>query len=379
MAGVRAADRLAPSWFVVQVLGTVALVATVVTASSASTWLWLVYLASLACWALWLLSASWLPRTSLALLTVASLLPALAVGPSTDGTALIMVAVVLGRLAMLPSVSAVVIAAVMALDVLTAATSCLVFDRPPSLAFGAVVLCVFVTLLGMHPRHYQLQAAHSRQLLEQTRRAQREQARAAALDERTRIARELHDVLAHSLGALGVQLEVAEVLLTDKGDITGAVERVRRSRRLAAKGLAEARRAVAALRSDVMPLADAVTALAEDHRSDHGVDVEVKSEGEPRAISSAATVCLLGSVREALTNAAKHAPGAPVTITVRYRAADVQTEVRNARPERVGDTGATAEGYGLTGMRERLALVGGSLTTAPTEDGGWLVTAEVPG
>ncbi|GAA4016154.1 histidine kinase [Allokutzneria multivorans] len=379
MAGTRVADRLAPSWLVVQVLGTVVLTATVVTAVPAPTWLLLVYLASLACWVLWLLSASRLPRTSLGLLVLASLLPALVVGASPDGTAMIMLAVVLGRMAMLPSVTVTVIGATTALDALAATASCVLLDRPLSLVLGAVALCVFVTLLGLHPRHHQMQAAHSRQLLEQTRLAQREQARAAALDERTRIARELHDVLAHSLGALGVQLEVAEVLLIDKGDVDGAVERVRRSRRLAAEGLAEARRAVAALRADVVPLAEAVTSLAESHHSDHGVDVEVTSEGEPRPLPSAATVCLLGTVREALTNAAKHAPGAPVTITLRYNAADVQVEVRNAPPERVPNTGEEAEGYGLTGMRERVALVGGSLTTAPTEDGGWSVIVEVPG
>ncbi|WP_086820721.1 sensor histidine kinase [Allokutzneria sp. NRRL B-24872] len=379
MAGTRAADRLAPSWLVVQVLGTVALTATVVTAVPAPTWLLLVYLASLACWVLWLLSASRLPRTSLGLVVLASLLPALVVGASADGTAMIMMAVVLGRVAMLPSATVVVIGTTTALDAVAATASCLLLDRPPSLAFGAVALCVFVTLLGLHPRHHQMQAAHSRQLLEQTRLAQREQARAAALDERTRIARELHDVLAHSLGALGVQLEVAEVLLTDKGDVDGAVQRVRRSRRLAAEGLAEARRAVAALRADVVPLAEAMTSLAEAHRSDHGVDVAMASEGEPRPFSSAATVCLLGTVREALTNAAKHAPGAPVTITLRYNDAGVHVEVRNAPSERVPTTAVEAAGYGLTGMRERVALVGGSLTTAPTEDGGWLVTVEVPG
>ncbi|MFB9904934.1 sensor histidine kinase [Allokutzneria oryzae] len=378
VARLRLAERLAPGWLVVQVLGTLVLIATVGTAKPTPMWVWLLYVSSLACWLLWLVVDSWLPRTSLLLLVAASALPALAVGASTDSTALIMLCVVLGRLATLSTVSAAVIVAVTFLNAVVVVASSLAFGGSASLAFGSAVACVFVMLVGMHPRHYELQAVRSRELLEQTRLAQQEHARAAALDERARIARELHDVLAHSLGALGVQLEVAEVLLTDKGDVAGAVERVRRSRRLAAEGLAEARRAVAALRADVAPLAEAVAELAEQHRTNHAVDIDVITEGEPRFISSAATVALLGTVREALTNAAKHAPGASVTLALSYQVTGIRVDVRNAPPNRVVVAGDEVGGFGLTGMRERVALVGGTLATTPTDDGGWLVTVEVP-
>ena len=130
----------------------------------------------------------------------------------------------------------------------------------------------------------------------------------------------MHDVLAHSLGALTVQLEVAEGLLSEKGDVTAALTHVRRSHRLALDGLTEARGAVAALREDVPPLPEAVRGLVESYRRDHRMTVEFLLDGEPRTLPSAAVVSLLRATREALTNAGKHAPGAPVTVALTFAA-----------------------------------------------------------
>ena len=163
------------------------------------------------------------------------------------------------------------------------------------LVLHAAALTAVLIAFGLNRRQYEL--------------TRHEQARAAALDERGRIARDLHDVLAHSLGALSVQLEVAEALLEERNDTAGALERVRRSRRLAVQGLIEARNAVAALRSSEVPaLPEALAVLAEQHGQDHRVSVAVRTEGKPRPLESGVIVALLGAAREALTNAGKHAP-----------------------------------------------------------------------
>ncbi|GAA1195574.1 histidine kinase [Pseudonocardia alaniniphila] len=247
----------------------------------------------------------------------------------------------------------------------------------PQRATVIVATTAIVLLSGLLRRTHQRRAAETAALLEQTRAAQDERARAAALEERTRIARELHDVLAHSLGALGIQLEVAEALLAEHGDRDAALERVSRSRRLAADGLVEARAAVAALRRDALPLPDALTELAVEHARDRlGDPPEVDVVGRPRPIRAAVEVALAGTVREAFVNAARHAPGAELSVVLTFRPGDVSVTVHNgsstASPMR-----SSAPGHGLTGMRERLALVGGHLTAGP--DGpGWTVVAEVP-
>ncbi|TWD82857.1 signal transduction histidine kinase [Kribbella amoyensis] len=254
--------------------------------------------------------------------------------------------------------------------------SALLFDRDLTWWLGQLGWAAVLIAFGLNRRQYEIQARQTEQLLAQTRVAQREHARAAALDERARIARELHDVLAHSLGALSVQLELAEALLEDRQDPAAALDRVQRSRKLARQGLTEARNAVAALRSDDVPaLPEALATLAEQHRRDHGTTVRVTVDGAPGVLDSAAVVALLGAAREALTNAARHAAGRPVQVHL-TGGTGVRLEVRNPIPEQPGDGGEA--GFGLTGMRERLALVGGTLTAGPvgTE---WVVVAEVTG
>ncbi|HEY3557872.1 MAG TPA: histidine kinase [Kribbella sp.] len=248
------------------------------------------------------------------------------------------------------------------------AVSAWLFDKPDSWFFSQLLWTAVLIAFGLNRRQYEVQARQTEQLLQQTRLAQSEHARAAALEERGRIARELHDVLAHSLGALSVQLEVAEALLEERADTAGALERVRRSRKLAVQGLAEARDAVAALRADEVPeLPAALAALAEQHEKDHGTAVRLTVTGQ-RKLESGVTVALLGAAREALTNAAKHAPGQIVDMRLVYDDG-VRVSVRNK--------GATSgEGFGLAGMRERLALVGGTLTAGADGDD-WLVVAEV--
>ncbi|WP_290050700.1 sensor histidine kinase [Amycolatopsis solani] len=365
-------DTIAPSWLVVQLLGTLFFAVTLLTARESDPGVWAGYGVASAGWLGFVVLAPRLPKTAAALLAVASAVPAALVGRAGDSSAIILSAIALGRLATLTTVGVGVILGVGLLDIALAVTSHLLAGRSLGQALAEPAVLLLLVLVGLNRRQYEVQAKQAEALLEQTKLAQAEHARAAALDERTRIARELHDVLAHSLGALGVQLELAEALLEEKSDVDGALRSVKRSRRLAADGLAEARDAVAALRRDVPPLADVLAAVAAAHARDHGVSVTFDTEGEPRPLPSAVVVALAGCAREALTNAGKHAPGEDVEVWLRYLSEAVRLDVRNA----LGVT-RTGEGFGLAGMRERLALAGGTLEAGPG-GGQWRVLAEVP-
>jgi signal transduction histidine kinase len=214
-------------------------------------------------------------------------------------------------------------------------------------------------------------------LLAQQLETQAERKRAAALAERTRIAREIHDILAHSLGDLAIQLEVADALLTDGGDRTGALDRVRRAHRLAAAGLVETRRAVHALHSDTPPLPDALAVMVGAYREADS-DVSLEVTGSPRPLPAAAGLALVRAAQEALVNAHKHAAGSPVTVLLDYGPEHTLLTVRDGAGDAAAPGDGTSGGLGLAGMRERLRLVGGSLTAGPLA-GGWTVRAEVPG
>ncbi|GAA4542050.1 sensor histidine kinase [Amycolatopsis samaneae] len=369
-------DTIAPSWLVVQLLGTLFVVATLLTAREPRAWLWVCYGVSATLWLGFVAAAPRRPVLAAVLLALASVVPAAVLGWAGDSSAVILCVIALGRLATLTRVSVTAIVGMALLDMALVLSSSAFTGASMAEAATDVGIMLLLMLIGLNRRQYEVQAAQAEQLLAQTRLAQAEHARAAALDERTRIARELHDVLAHSLGALGVQLELAEALLAEKSDVDGALRTVRRSRRLAADGLAEARDAVAALRRDVLPLAEALAAAAEAHARDHAVRVDFAATGQARPLPSAAAVSLVGVAREALTNAGKHAPGEPVTMRLAYEPAAVRLSVSSAlvsdERSRPGEGG-----FGLTGMRERLALAGGTLGSGP-EDGQWRVVAEVP-
>lgn len=372
-------------WYA-RLVGTIVLVVTLATArpSDAPGWAWACYAVAGLGWSIFVVVGSRHPRLSLGSLAAAAVVCACALGLEDDGTALILACVSLAGLA---SHARAPLAGIVGLGLVVLAlawASLLLWHRADVVLLTYPGVLAFVVLSGLYRRQYHVRVQQTEALLEQTRLAQAEHARAAALNERARIAREIHDVLAHSLGALGVQLEVAEALLSERSDPEGALDRVRRSRRLAGDGLAEARNAVAALRTDVPSLPDALAELADAHRRDHGVAVEVSTSGDPRAVSSAAAVSLLGTTREALTNAGKHAPGAPVRIDLDYGAEAIRLLIRNTAHTGVRADPGQEPGHGLAGMRERLALAGGTLHTRrePAQNGApgsvWLVEAEVP-
>ena len=241
----------------------------------------------------------------------------------------------------------------------------------------AIVVCL---MFGLNRRSYRVRAEQSAALLAQHKQLRAEQRRADVLDERARLAREIHDVLAHSLGALGIQIQAARSVLHKDPDRAGAL--LAAAQQMAAEGLTETRRAVHALRTDTLPLGEELARASDAYAQRYGVAVSFDTAGVPAALPPDATVALLRIAQEALVNAAKHAAGQGVTVRLDYGDSDVRLTVRNGLAQGAG-TGDAADvstvngGYGLTGMRERLRLLNGTLE-AGSRDGQWIVTAELP-
>ncbi|HTW99943.1 MAG TPA: histidine kinase, partial [Acidimicrobiales bacterium] len=206
-----------------------------------------------------------------------------------------------------------------------------------------------------------------------------EQARGEVLAERNRVAREVHDVLAHTLGALAVQLEAADALVGRPGP--AATERlgevVRQSRELVVSGLDEARRAVRALRDEPLELVERLERLVEREPAEaHAVAFAVL--GEPRALAPASASALYRAAQEGLANARKHAAGAPVELTLAFEPDAASLTVDNGPGSAAASLARSGSGVGLAAMRERVELAGGSLDAAAS-GGGWRVVARVPG
>ena len=276
--------------------------------------------------------------------------------------------------------------AVLGTGVLAAETGVLVTGASAQTALGIPLLLALCLLTGLNRRSYRVRAEQSAVLLAQAEELRAEQHRVAVLDERTRIAREIHDVLAHSLGALGIQIQAARALLTDHQDTARALEVLNGAQRMASDGLVETRRAVHALRTDTPPLDEELARMTATHEQLHGSTVTLTVTGGVPPLPPDQTLALVRTAHESLTNAAKHAPHRPVAVDLSYGDEDVTLTLSNPLgradgPERApGDpAGFTTVdgGYGLTGMRERLLLLGGTLA-AGAADGRWTVTARVP-
>ena len=202
--------------------------------------------------------------------------------------------------------------------------------------------------------------------------------REAIAEQRARIARELHDVIAHSVSVMTVQAGAAEAMLAH--DPAKALEPVRAVQETGRQALVEMKRLVGMLREhdDELGLAPQpslsdVGRLAQQVR-DAGLPVEVHIEGEPRPLPIGVDLSAYRVVQEGLTNALKHAGRASATVTVRYGEREVVIEV--------ADDGAGGQpngaGHGLIGMRERIGVFGGSFDAGPREGGGFAVRALLP-
>ena len=219
-------------------------------------------------------------------------------------------------------------------------------------AAGVVTLLVVCGLGGLSRRQYRVSEAQARALLE-------EQARVAGLTERSRIARDLQDVLAHSLGGLVIQLEAVDALL-ESGRPDDAQARVRAARKLAVSGLDEAKEAVTALREPDEPLSALVAGLAGTHRAIGG-EVAVRGDADRGILGAAGRTAVRRAVQEVLTNARRHAPGAPTTLDLDWDD-DMLTVTASTAGGRSPGAVPPGGGHGLTGMRERVTEAGGSMT-----------------
>ena len=232
----------------------------------------------------------------------------------------------------------------------------------------------FGRLVRAHAEQSILLADQSRQLVEE----QRHVAERAVADERRRIARELHDVIAHSISVMVVQAGAARELLgRDEAGVGDALDEIQRSGRAA---LGETGRLLGLLREpeesgvEPQPTASAIAGLVEDFRA-AGLDVRLELGGSTEGLPAGLDLSLFRIVEEGLTNALKHTPGARVEVRYRRTADRVEVELTSGSG---GVPRLTSGGHGLVGMRERVAVFGGSLTAGPTPEGGFLVQARMP-
>jgi signal transduction histidine kinase len=218
------------------------------------------------------------------------------------------------------------------------------------------------------------------ELAEQAELSELEKARRTVLEEKTRIARDLHDVVAHHMSMVVVQAESAPYRITDLSDEARAeFTAISGSAR---EALTEIRALLGVLRSDgdapvttPQPRIDDIADLVEAARRS-GVPVELMTPGEQPPIGTLTSLSAFRIVQEALANVARHAPGTTATVALTQDADALRIHVRNSAPSDAGELGP--EGHGITGMRERAAAVGGTLQVGPTEDGGFDVTAVLP-
>jgi signal transduction histidine kinase len=248
--------------------------------------------------------------------------------------------------------------------------------RPVAAALSLLAGCCALFLATAFAATSRDAHAASQALLAQEAATRAAREEAAVLGERQRLARELHDVLAHSLSGLAVQLEGARLLAERTGADPRLAEQVTNAQKLARDGMAGAKRAVATLRGEALPGPAELPELVERTRL-AGLPVTLAVTGDPRPLPAESGLAVYRAVQEALTNAAKHAGrGAAATVTVTWGTAALTAEVVDAGGDRVA-AGLPSGGYGLAGLAERAALAGGRLDAGPTPDG-WRVALTMP-
>jgi signal transduction histidine kinase len=273
-----------------------------------------------------------------------------------------------------PLVGAVAVAAIAAADL----------ARPGSFSAGGIrpgawLAFAIAWLVGRDLRRRRQRVGELEDRAERLEREREEQAQLAVAEERGRIARELHDVIAHSVSVIVVQAQAGPHLVSDTKRVVGVFQAIESSGRDA---LAELRRLLGILRSEDEELAigpqpglSSLQSLVEQVRAS-GVSLELRIEGEPVHLPAGIDLSAYRIVQEALTNVVKHAGGAAAEVAIRYRERALELDVvddGHSRP--IGVNGA---GHGLIGMRERVALYGGTLEAGTRDGGGYAVRARLP-
>jgi signal transduction histidine kinase len=241
-------------------------------------------------------------------------------------------------------------------------------------------------LLGWNLRRRRARWAELRARTERLEREREEEARRAVTEERLRIARELHDVIAHSMSVIAVQSAVGNHVIdaqpAEARQALAAIEATSRS------ALTEMRRLLGVLRQEGEPrgsltpapgLADLGSLVSQVR--DAGLQVWINVEGQRESVPPGIDLSAYRVIQEALTNVIKHAGSAAATVTIRYRDDSVTVEIANQAPAvPVAHVPAprTGSGHGIIGMRERVAVFGGEFSAGPRPDGGFLVRACFP-
>ena len=270
-----------------------------------------------------------------------------------------------------------------ALWLLTLAAGAVLVQRMPGMdasadlgemtVLSAVVLAASAALGGRREAQ--------RRLAEQQRISDDERARRALLEERARIARELHDVVAHHMSVIAIQAEAAPYRVPDPPEeLASSFATIRAS---ATEGLRELRRVLGVLRADgaagdpapqpdLGRLDELVAGVAAA-----GLTVTTTVTGDPRPLPPGVELSAYRIVQEALSNVLRHANGSDVRVEIVYRPAALELRVRNGPPP-VPPAPSPGAGHGLPGMRERAAMLGGELAAGPDPDGGYAVAAVLP-
>jgi signal transduction histidine kinase len=274
--------------------------------------------------------------------------------------------------------------------VLTAATaatlSAVTVDAPgrqTSATFGAIIAAALTIGAWALGAYAQTRRRYLRELQERAASAEREReqlARIAVHEERASIARELHDIVAHSVSVMLLGVRGARDVLRSAPD--AAEETLARVERSGEQSLAELRRILALLRepeqtaeSRPQPSLAELNELVASYRA-AGLPVRLEVIGEPMPLPSGVELSVYRIVQEALTNTLKHSDPSNVTVTLAFRDARLELEVvDDGTPTTLG---TATSGQGLIGMRERVALLGGELATGRREGGGFRIAAQLP-
>jgi signal transduction histidine kinase len=278
------------------------------------------------------------------------------------------------------------LAALVAAAAIAATGSAVTADAPgreTSAWFGAIIAVLITVGIWALGAYVQTQRRYRRELQERAASAEREReqlARIAVHEERASIARELHDIVAHSVSVMLVGVRGArDVLRTSPDAADDTLARVERS---GEQSLAELRRILALLRepeqraeSRPQPSLAELDELVASYRA-AGLPVRLEVIGEPTPLAGGVELSVYRIVQEALTNALKHADPTDVTVTVAFR--DVRLELEVVDDGTPANPDAATTGQGLVGMRERVALLGGELQTGWREGGGFRVAARLP-
>jgi signal transduction histidine kinase len=261
------------------------------------------------------------------------------------------------------------VSAIVAADLLSSITGSLK-DTVPFMVVSVVAMLLVRRVLGDRERRAQL-AERERDLA----------AREAVVEERARIARELHDAIAHNVSMMVVQAGAERRVLAEEQSSTREV--LQTIEGVGRNALTEMRRLVGMLRSDgsdplaPQPRLDDLATLVTQVR-EAGLPVELHVEGEPRDLPVGIELSAYRIVQEALTNALKHAGDAHASVNVRYGADSLELEIVDDGPGAPAPSPAGSGGHGLAGMRERVALYGGSLDAGRRPSGGFAVRVLLP-